>query len=67
MLMTQAKSSTLDARFRVSTTDNSRKLITESRMAATRKDTSDLPKVPVHVLIVDDDEPHAQAVAESLE
>ena len=36
-------------------------------MAATRKDTSDLPKVPVHVLIVDDDEPHAQAVAESLE
>ena len=36
-------------------------------MAATRKDTSDLPTVPVHVLIVDDDEPHAQAVAESLE
>ena len=36
-------------------------------MAATRKDTSDLPAVPVHILIVDDDEPHAQAVAESLE
>ena len=36
-------------------------------MAATRKDTSDLPAVPVRVLIVDDDEPHAQAVAESLE
>lgn len=36
-------------------------------MAAKKKDTTDLPAIPVRVLIVDDDEPHAQAVAESLE
>jgi len=36
-------------------------------MAATSLDSNDLQNIPVRVLIVDDDEPHAQAVAESLE
>lgn len=40
--------------------------VSEESMAA-RQDNADLPDIPVDVLIVDDDEPHAQAVAESLE
>jgi two-component system response regulator HydG len=36
-------------------------------MADSRNDTADLSVIPVRVLIVDDDEGHAQAVADSLE
>ncbi len=36
-------------------------------MSAKEIDASDLSGITIHVLIVDDDEPHAQAVAESLE
>jgi len=36
-------------------------------MTATEIDTPDLSTIPIQVLIIDDDEPHAQAVAESLE
>jgi two-component system response regulator HydG len=36
-------------------------------MADSRNDTADLSAIPVRVLIVDDDEGHAQAVADSLE
>jgi two-component system response regulator HydG len=36
-------------------------------MATTKPGTSDLPEIPVRVLIVDDDESHAEAVKDSLE
>lgn len=36
-------------------------------MSAKEKTSDDLPAISIRVLIVDDDEPHAQAVAESLE
>lgn len=36
-------------------------------MAETKNDTPDLSTIPIRVLVVDDDEGHAQAVAESLE
>jgi len=36
-------------------------------MAERNPEPADLPGIPVRVLIVDDDEPHAEAVAESLE
>ncbi len=36
-------------------------------MATTKPGTSDLPETPVRVLIVDDDESHAEAVKDSLE
>ncbi len=36
-------------------------------MSAQDGDQSDLSSIKIHVLIVDDDEAHAQAVAESLE